>query len=538
MKHRFAWGAAALLLTTGMAMARSNGPGGRFTGAPGDSVCTQCHTTSPLNSGKGSVKIAFPGGTTYQPSATYRIKVEVKDPDQQRWGFQFTARLASNAAVANAGDLKNINDDARVICQDNTAKPCGEANQIQLIMHTVAGTKNGQKGGADWEFDWTAPAAGSGTVNFYVAGNAANGNGNNQGDLIYTSSMTLDEAPSRPALAVPSTIYETRNLVGDIPGLADKVDPLLKNPWGISMGPTTAFWVSNNGTGTSTLYNTAGDLFPVGAPLVVRIPNGAGRTGAPKVTGQVWNGTPGFALAAGLPSSFIFATESGTIAVWNRNIDATNAVIAIDDPSASFKGLALGVSSVGPTLYAANFKAGTVDAFDYTFQAWATPGGFKDPTLPAGYAPFNVQKIGGSLYVVYAMQDASKSDAVDGAGNGIISVFDLEGNFQRRLVTGGALNSPWGLALAPAFFGEYSNTLLVGNFGDGKINAYDVASGKLVGTLKDRRGNPIALEGLWGLTFGNNRNGGDANTLYFTAGVSGGGAREDHGVFGSVSVGQ
>jgi uncharacterized protein (TIGR03118 family) len=136
------------------------------------------------------------------------------------------------------------------------------------------------------------------------------------------------------------------------------------------------------------------------------------------------------------------------------------------------------------------------------------------------------------------MQDAEKADAVDGAGNGIVSVFDLEGNFQRRLVTNGALNSPWGMAIAPSFFGEYSNTLLVGNFGDGKINAFDVASGKQVGTLKFKNGNPIALEGLWGLAFGNNRNGGDANTLYFTAGVSGGGSREDHGVFGSISVGQ
>lgn len=538
MKQRFVWGAAALVLTAGLAVARSNGPGGRFTGAPGDSVCTQCHTTSPLNSGKGAVSIAYPGGAAYQPGATYRIKVQVRDPEQQRWGFQFTARLASSPAVANAGDLRSVDDYTRVICQDNTAKPCGDTNQIQLIMQNVAGSRNGQKDGADFEFDWTAPAAGAGAVSFYVAGNAANGNGNNQGDLIYTSSLSLNEAPARPALAVPPTAYEVRNLVSDVAGWGDRVDPNLKNPWGLSMGPATAFWVSNNGTGTSTLYNTAGELFPVGSPLVVRIPAGGGRTGPAKVSGQVWNGTPGFLLAQGQPASFLFATEGGVIAGWNRNVDATNAIVVVDDPGASFKGLALGVSSAGPTLYAANFKAGTVDAFDYTFAALQTAGGFRDANLPPGYAPFNVQRIGGNLYVTYALRDAATGEDVAGEGNGILNVFDLEGNFVRRLVSGGALNSPWGLALAPAFFGDYGNTLLVGNFGDGRINAYDAASGRQVGLLRYKDGTPVALEGLWGLAFGNNRNGGDANTLYFTAGVSGGGAKEDHGVFGSVSVGQ
>jgi uncharacterized protein (TIGR03118 family) len=536
MKQRLAWSAAALVLTAAMAMARSNGPGGRFTNAPGDSVCTQCHTGTALNGGPGAVKILYPGGATYQPGATYRMKVEVKDPDQQRWGFQFTARLASNPAVANAGDLKSINDDTRVICQDNTSKPCGEANQIQLIMHTAAGTKPGRTGGGDFEFDWTAPPAGAGQVAFYVAGNAANGNGNNQGDHIYTSSMTLDEAPTKPSLTVPATAYDVRHLVGDLPGWADRIDPNLKNPWGISMGPATAFWVSNAGTGTSTLYNTNGELFPVGNPLIVRIPAGGGRTGPSSPTGQVWNGTPGFQLAAGVPAAFLFATEGGTIAAWNRNVDAANAITVVDDPSASFKGLAIGVAASGPMLYAANFKAGTVDVFDYTFKAVQTAGGFRDPNLPEGYAPFNVQRFGGNLYVAYAMQDATKTDAMEGDGMGIISVFDLEGNFQRRLVTGGALNAPWGMAIAPAFFGDYSNTLLVGNFGDGKINAYDVATGRQVGMLKYKGGAPIALEGLWGLAFGNNRSGGDANILYFTAGVSGGGAKEDHGVFGSVSV--
>ncbi len=540
MKRRFAWGAAALLMTMGLASARSTGPGGRFTGAPGDSpiACTQCHTGAALNSGKGSVRIVFPGGGQYQPGATYRVKVAVRDPDQQRWGFQLTARLASNAAVAQAGDLRPTGDFTRAICQDATNKPCTDANPIQFIMHNAAGTRSGTPNGVDFEFDWTAPAAGSGQITFYAAGNAANGNGNNQGDFIYTTNLSVDEAPPRPALAVPPTAYEVRHLVSDLSGWASHVDPKLANPWGISLSPTSAFWVSNAGTGTSTLYNTAGELFPVGNQTVVRIPAGDGRMGPSKPTGQIWNGTPGFELAPGRPAAFIFATEGGAISAWNRNVDPTNAIVVIDDPSARFKGMAMGVASDGPMLYLANFRAGTIDVFDYAFKSVMTAGGFRDPGLPAGYAPFNIQRFGKSLYVAYAKQDASMTGDVPGDGNGFVSVFDLEGNFSRRLVSNGALNSPWGMAIAPSFFGDYSNTLLVGNFGDGRINVFDLTTGMNVGMLRYKDGNPIGLEGLWGLAFGNGGSGGNANTLYFTAGVSGGGAKEDHGVFGSVSVGQ
>ncbi len=540
MKLRLAGGAALMMLAAGFANGRSTGPPGRYTGAPGDNplACTQCHTSFPLNSGQGSVKIVYPGGTKYQPGATYRMRVELRDPNQQRWGFQFTARLASNPAVQSAGTLQNVNSFTRMACFNGAETPCSDTSLIQFIEHSLEGTRLGTTGGVDFEFDWTAPAKGSGAVTFYVAGNAANGNGNNQGDYIYTSSLAIDEGPSTPALAVPSTAYVVRNLVSDLPGLADRVDPKLKNPWGISMSATSAFWVSNGGTGTSTLYNTAGDLFPVGNPLIVTIPQGGGRTGPSHPTGQVWNGTPGFELTAGQPAAFLFATEEGMIGAWNRNVDATNAVIVIDDPSASFKGLAMGVAASGPTLYAANFKAGTVDVFDYTFTAVQTAGGFRDPNLPAGFAPFNVMRFGGSIYVTYAKQDAEKADDVAGEGNGYINVFDLEGNLQRRLVSGGALNSPWGMAMAPGFFGDYSNTLLVGNFGNGRINAFDVSTGKQVGTLKYKDGTPVAVEGLWGLVFGNSGNGGNANTLYFAAGISGGGALEEHGVFGSISVGQ
>lgn len=485
MERRSTWTGALILITAAAAAGRSNGPAFRATGAPGDNplACTQCHNTFPLNSGKGSVRIVFPAGAEYKAGATYRLKVQVRDPDQVRWGFQLTARLASDPAAAQAGDLVPVNDQVRVVCQDGAAKPCGPGNPIQLIMHTAAGTRNGTASGVDFEFDWTAPPAGAGPVAFYAAGNAANGNGNNQGDYIYTSSLTVSEERA-PAVTVPETGYDVRHLVSDLAGWADRIDPNLRNPWGISMGPATAFWVSNGGTGTSTLYNTNGEPFPVANPLVVRIQNGAGRGGPPKVTGQVWNPTPGFELAPGRPAAFLFAAESGVIAAWNSNVDRNNAIVVADNPSAVYKGLALGVTPAGPMLYAANFREGVIEAFDSQFRPAAAEGGFRDPNLPAGFAPFNIQRFGGSLYVAYARQGDSKVEDAPGEGMGIINVFDLDGNLRKRLVTGGPLNSPWGMAIAPAFFGDFSNRLLVGNWGDGRINAFDLSNGQHLGLLK------------------------------------------------------
>jgi len=537
MTRKLGWSLLALLTTTGAAFARSNGPNARYTGAPGDNpaACTACHTGA-LNSGPGSVKIVFPGALQYKGGATYRIKVEVRDPDQVRWGFQFTARLASNLEKGQAGDLTVTDGNTRTLCENNAAKPCPADAPVQFIQHIVAGTRNGTPNGVDFEFDWTAPAAGSGPVNFYAAGNAANGTGNNQGDRVYTNTLSLTES-NTPALAVPATAYAVRGLVTDLtPDWADHIDHNLKNPWGISMSPTSGFWISNGGSGTTTVYNTAGEPFPTTAPIVVKIPNGPGRSGPSRPTGQVWNGTPAFEVAAGKPAAFIFATESGTISGWNRDVDPGNAVLMADTPGAVYKGLASANSDSGPMLYAANFSQARVDVFDYMFQRVTPAGGFRDANLPAGYAPFNIQRIGKRLYVTYAMQDAGKSGDQAGDGNGFVNVFDFDGNLKQRLISGGALNSPWGLAVAPAFFGDFSNTLLVGNFGNGRINAYDLASGQWVGVLSYKDGTPIGLEGLWGITFGNGRTGGDANVLYFTAGVSGGGAKEDHGVFGSVAV--
>jgi uncharacterized protein (TIGR03118 family) len=323
------------------------------------------------------------------------------------------------------------------------------------------------------------------------------------------------------------------NLVSDLPGVAAVTDSNLVNPWGIASSASSPFWVSDNGTGVSTLYNGAGQPFPLGTPLVVSIPALGGGPGAP--TGVVANPTSDFALTNGNKAQFLFATEGGTIAGWN-GASGTTAEIDAAIPGAIYKGLAIANSASGNRIYATNFHAGTVDVFDSGFAPVSAPGGFADPTLPAGFAPFGIQELGGSLYVTYAKQDAAGEDDVAGPGFGFVDVFDANGVLNRRLISNGSLNSPWGLALAPAGFGPFGGDLLVGNFGDGAVNAFDPLTGALEGTLSDPDGNPITIQGLWGLRFGNGGNGGDPGTLYFAAGIPGpGGAVEDHGLFGSLA---
>ena len=202
---------------------------------------------------------------------------------------------------------------------------------------------------------------------------------------------------------------------------------------------------------------------------------------------------------------------------------------------AVYKGLAVATSTAGPRLYATNFNSGAIETFDTAFSPVVTPGGFIDPNIPSGFAPFGIQRIGRKLFVSYAMQSSDRHDDVSGPGNGFIDVFDFDGNLVTRLASNGVLNSPWGMALAPAYFGDFANLLLVGNFGDGTINAFDPAAGILAGTLQDPTGNALIIPGLWSLVVGNNKNGGDATALYFTAGIPGTGSVEDHGLFGSIS---
>lgn len=342
------------------------------------------------------------------------------------------------------------------------------------------------------------------------------------------------------------------NLVSDLPGVAQVLDPNLVNPWGISESSTSPFWVSDNNSGLSTLYNTAGTP----QSLVVSIPTPGdplGATGAP--TGTVFNtdlAGGGFKVSNGknsAPAIFLFATEDGTIVGWNPGVNpvgsdptkaGTFATLAVDNstnPTAAdgavYKGLAIATDAKGRTLlYASNFRAGTVDVFDTNFKPVTTlpAGAFTDKRLPKGYAPFNVQELGGKIYVTYALQNADKHDDVSGEGHGFVDVFNLDGSGGRRLISRGPLDSPWGLAIAPSSFGSLGGALLVGNFGDGRIHAFDAKSGKFLGTLKDPDGEAIQIDGLWALKVGNGGSGGDANTIYFTAGID----HEQHGLFGSL----
>ena len=326
---------------------------------------------------------------------------------------------------------------------------------------------------------------------------------------------------SLPAHAAP-TFFIQSNLVTSNQAIAPaaNLDTSLINPWGISHSATSPFWVSDNGAGVSTLYNSTG----VKQGLVVSIPSPG------TVTGQVNNigGANDFKVG-GLKSNFIFATEAGTIAA---RATGTAATTVATTPGAVYKGLAIGNNGSGFFLYAANFSNGTVDVFNNGFTKVSLSGSFIDPGIPAGYAPFNVQTLNGQLYVTYALQDASKHDDVAGAGNGFVSVFDLNGNFIARVASGGQLNSPWGLDIAPAGFGSFANDLLVGNFGDGTINAYDPTSYLFLGQLSNAAGIPFVIDGLWALINGNGGSGGNPNRVYFTAGIN----NENDGLFGSLQI--
>ena len=324
--------------------------------------------------------------------------------------------------------------------------------------------------------------------------------------------------------------YTTHYLVSDGSVPADLVDPNLVNAWGITRSPTSPWWVANNGTGTSTLYNGLGAK----VPLTVSVP------GAP--TGTVFNGGTGFAVTAGGVSGaarFLFASEDGTISGWNPNVPAagsTQAIVGADRSKFhdSYKGLAIATVDGADFLYAADFHHGRVVVFDSMFTRQSWHGAFRDRHLPHGYAPFGIQALNGMIFVTYAKQDKDRGDEIAGRGLGFVDAFSLKGKFLGRVASRGALDAPWGLAWAPDGFGHFGGDLLVGNFGDGRINAYRWIHGhwQFGGTIRSADHKAIKIDGLWGIGFGNDASAGPSTTLFFAAGPD----DEAGGAFGTITA--
>jgi len=339
------------------------------------------------------------------------------------------------------------------------------------------------------------------------------------------------------------------------------IDPVLQNSWGVAFSPAgSPFWIADNATGCSTLYAGDGTKVPILGQVGVSIPlpgdvvpttscktvdpNNPPMNAAP--TGIIWNPSSAFIVPGtkstnppnGIQASFIFATEDGTLSAWAGGLtpNPTNAVIAFDNSAsgAVYKGLASGVNVNGFFLFATNFNAGTVDVFgpngpDGQFTLATTDGGFSDPDIPAGYAPFGIESIDGNLFVSYALQDAAKHDDVKGPGHGFIDVFDTDGHLLRRFASRGPLNSPWGMTRASFAFGRFSGQILVGNFGNGKINVFN-SRGQFIDELDKPNGKPVKIDGLWKLTLGGGR-ASSPDTLYFTAGPN----DEKDGLFGTIT---
>jgi uncharacterized protein (TIGR03118 family) len=345
-----------------------------------------------------------------------------------------------------------------------------------------------------------------------------------------------------------ATAFSLTNLVADMAGgTAVHVDANLVNPWGLSIPPGKPAWVANNHTETSTLYDGTGVPQPLAAPLVMTFAAGAGGTTFDP-TGIVFNGsTTDFIVASGAASGaavFIFDGEGGMLAGWSPTVSGNQAVTMYTDTGgAVYKGLAVATENGQAFLYATDFHNNKVDVFDTHFvkqTVSATAFTFSDPGIPAGYAPFGIQAISvgamgpTQIYVTYAQQLAPDNhDNANGAGLGYVDIFDTNGMLVKHLIAGGALNAPWGLALAPADFGTLSNQLLVGNFGDGTINGYDPVTGAFVGAVSDSGAHPIATSGLWGIAFGNDANNQPHNTLFFAAGTN----QEANGSYGRIDVG-
>jgi uncharacterized protein (TIGR03118 family) len=326
-----------------------------------------------------------------------------------------------------------------------------------------------------------------------------------------------------PLSAAEPTGFTVNPLVSDQPGMAPVTDPDLVNPWGLTSSATSPWWVSDNGTDKSTLYRGSDGAKQA---LVVSVPGGP--------TGTVFNPTAGFVLPTGGKALFLFDGEDGIVRAWN-GAQGTTAIVVKDrsDVGAIYKGLAIADTANGPRLYAADFHNARIDVLDGSFGL-VPNSGFDDPSLPQGFAPFNVQVLGDRVFVAYAEQDEDAEDEVAGQGRGRVDVYDLAGNLLGGITGHGQLNAPWGLAIAPASFGTFAGDLLVGNFGDGQINAFrEVSPGQFVhdGELRGSDNKPLAIDGLWALQVSQGGNNGTAGQLFFTAGPD----EETHGLFGTIA---
>jgi uncharacterized protein (TIGR03118 family) len=310
--------------------------------------------------------------------------------------------------------------------------------------------------------------------------------------------------------------YQVTNLVSNVAGGGKTIDPDLVNAWGIAFSPTGPFWVSDNGTGLSTLYTGKG----VKQSLVVTVPSASG-VGMGTPTGMVFNSTTDFVVTQNGKSgaaAFIFDTLDGTISGWSPSVNPTVAVIAVNTPGSVYTGLAIGVSNGSNFIYAADSANNKVDIYDGNFKFVSS---FTDPNLPAGSEPYGIQNINNQLFVTFT----------NTKGTGAVDIFDLSGNLVKTFTKGGTLRTPWGLALAPSNFGPASSAILVGNLGDGRINAFNATTGKLIGQLKTTTGTTLSINGLWGLAFGaGNMMNGQKNQLFFSAGPAG----YSQGLFGVI----
>jgi uncharacterized protein (TIGR03118 family) len=333
-----------------------------------------------------------------------------------------------------------------------------------------------------------------------------------------------------------NTAFHQTNLVSNIPGLAAHTDRQLQNPWGVSLSPDGLFRVDDNHAGISTVYDVNGNREQ--DTVQIPLPPGATATSPSAPDGTVLNTTTGFVISEhgrSAPANSIFATEDGTIAAWNSKVDKRNALIEADNSGsgAVFKALTLATNAGSTFIYATDFHNGMVDVFDSQFHAVQRPGAFVDPNLPAGFAPFGIKNVNGTIFVTYAKQLAPDNhDDQAGPGNGFVDEYDTSGNLIRRFASQGPLNSPHGIALAPADFGAFGNDLLVANFGDGRINVFNPTTGQFLGQLSDAAGRPITNVGIWGITFGNGAGGTQKDTLYFAAGING----ENDGLFASIGL--